>query len=153
MVPKKEGSFRPILDLKHVNWALWVLRIHMETLQSIMVAVQKSKYLTAVDLKKAYLHIPIWPVHQRFLFFATSLGHFQFWALPFSLANAPRTFYQGHGGGGFKIAGYSGASLPGRLADMSKIIRRELGSDGESDGLPAKSWLGHLWTQEQVESI
>lgn len=49
-----------------------------------------------LDLRDAYLHIPIHQVYQRFLRLAVKMGseihHFQFWTLPFRLSLAPRIF-------------------------------------------------------------
>ncbi|CAJ0967875.1 unnamed protein product [Ranitomeya imitator] len=43
-------------------------------------------------LENAYLHVPIFPGHHRSLCFAVLQEHFQFVALPFGLATAPRVF-------------------------------------------------------------
>nr|XP_056700756.1 tetratricopeptide repeat protein 39A [Euleptes europaea] len=64
----------------------------METLRSIMEALQVGQFLTSLDLKEAYLHIPIHPSHRRFLRFCYAKRHYQFRALPFGLASAPRVF-------------------------------------------------------------
>ncbi|CAJ0955088.1 unnamed protein product [Ranitomeya imitator] len=54
--------------------------------------MQKGEFLASIDIQDAYLHIPIFPPHQRFLRFAIHDEHFQFTALPFGLATAPRVF-------------------------------------------------------------
>lgn len=48
--------------------------------------------MTSIDLKEAYLHVPIRPSHRRFLRFTYSNRHFQYRAMPFGLSSAPRTF-------------------------------------------------------------
>ena len=52
--------------------------------------------MITLDLKDAYLHVPISPKHQKFLRFAVQtrqgVRHWQFKALPFGLAARPRIF-------------------------------------------------------------
>ncbi|XP_073409036.1 uncharacterized protein [Dendrobates tinctorius] len=64
----------------------------MESLRSIIASMDQGEYLASIDIQDAYLHIPIAPAHQRFLRFAVNQNHYQFVALPFGLATAPRTF-------------------------------------------------------------
>lgn len=45
--------------------------------------------MTSIDLKEAYLHVPIRASHRKFTY---SNCHFQYWAMPFGLSSALRTF-------------------------------------------------------------
>ncbi|CAJ0954016.1 unnamed protein product [Ranitomeya imitator] len=92
VVPKKDGAVRPILDLKLLNKFVRVRHFRMESLRSVIASLEKGEFLASVDIQDAYLHIPIFPPHQRFLRFAVNNLHFQFTALPFGLASAPRVF-------------------------------------------------------------
>ncbi|CAJ0968537.1 unnamed protein product [Ranitomeya imitator] len=92
VVPKKDGKVRPILDLKLLNKCVRVRHFRMESLRSVISSMEKGEFLASIDIKDAYLHIPIFPPHQRFLRFAVLEDHFQFTALPFGLATAPRVF-------------------------------------------------------------
>ncbi|CAJ0929351.1 unnamed protein product [Ranitomeya imitator] len=92
VVPKKGGSVRPILDLKQLNKYVRVRHFRMESLRSIIASMDKGEYLASIDIQDAYLHMPIAPAHQRFLRFAIDQDHYQFVALPFGLATAPRVF-------------------------------------------------------------
>ncbi|CAJ0943796.1 unnamed protein product [Ranitomeya imitator] len=91
-VPKKGGSVLPILDLKQLNKYVRVRHFRMESLRSIIASMEKGEYLAFIDIQDAYLHIPIPPAHQSFLRFAIDQDHYQFVALPFGLATAPRVF-------------------------------------------------------------
>ncbi|CAJ0923067.1 unnamed protein product [Ranitomeya imitator] len=91
-MPKKDGAVRPILDLKLLNKFVRVRDFRMESLRSVIASLEKGEFLASVDIQDAYLHIPIFPLHQRFLRFAVNNLHFQFTALPFGLASAPRVF-------------------------------------------------------------
>ncbi|CAJ0958249.1 unnamed protein product [Ranitomeya imitator] len=92
VVPKKDGKVRPILDLKLLNKCVRVRHFRMESLRSVISSMERGEFLASIDIKDAYLHIPIFPSHQRFLRFAIREDHFQFTALPFGLATAPRVF-------------------------------------------------------------
>ena len=92
MVPKANGDWRAILDLKYINSHIKLRRFRMETLCSIAEALQQGEFLTSLDLTEAYLHIPIFPTHRRFLCFCVGTHHYQFKALPFGLSTAPRLF-------------------------------------------------------------
>lgn len=92
MVPKKDGSLRPILDLKSLNPLVKRCHFKMESIQSVLGAMEYGEFLTVIDVKEAYLHIPIHPAHHKFLRFYVAGQHWQFVALPFGLSSAPRTF-------------------------------------------------------------
>lgn len=57
-----------------------------------MAGIRKGDFLTSIDLTEAYLHIPIFPPHRRFLRFYYEGVHYQYRALPFGLSSAPCTF-------------------------------------------------------------
>lgn len=92
MVPKKNGSVRPVLDLKLLNRHVRVRKFKMESLRSVVASLERGEFLASIDIQDAYLHVPIARSHQRFLRFAVGSTHFQFVALPFGLATAPRVF-------------------------------------------------------------
>ena len=92
VVPKPNGDVRPILDLKALNRFLRIRSFRMESIRSVVAALQGKELLASIDIKDAYLHVPIFPGHFKFLRFALGHRHFQFVALPFGLATAPRVF-------------------------------------------------------------
>ncbi|XP_063802384.1 uncharacterized protein LOC134970322 [Pseudophryne corroboree] len=92
LVDKPDGSFRPILNLKALNPYLSTQKFKMESIRSIIAAMEPGEYLASIDIKDAYLHVPIWIGHQSLLRFAIGPEHFQFQALPFGLSTAPRVF-------------------------------------------------------------
>lgn len=59
-------------------------------------AASPGAFLATLDLKDAYLHVPIRPQSRQLLRFAVrgprGIVHFQFVALPFGLSSAPRIF-------------------------------------------------------------
>lgn len=91
-VPKKGGGIRPILNLKPLNVFLQKEHFKMETLRSIIQAMQPGDWAVSIDLKDAYLHIPVHVQHRKYLRFCIHNRHYQFRAMPFGLAVAPRIF-------------------------------------------------------------
>uniref|UniRef100_A0A803JK98 Reverse transcriptase domain-containing protein n=1 Tax=Xenopus tropicalis TaxID=8364 RepID=A0A803JK98_XENTR len=63
IVPKKDGSFRPILDLKKLNRWISYHRFKMESLRSVIRAMEPAEFLASLDIRDAYLHVPIHPHH------------------------------------------------------------------------------------------
>ena len=92
LVTKKDGGFRPILNLKGLNRQIEVPSFKMETLRSVISSVQREEWLTSIDLKDAYLHIPMHPQFRRFLRFSFDGVCYQFRVLPFGISTAPRVF-------------------------------------------------------------
>lgn len=92
LVKKKSGDLRPVLDLKNLNRSIRVESFRMESLQSILQAINLGDWMLSIDLQDAYLHIPIHGAFQKFLRFSVGQGHFQFRSLPFGISTAPRTF-------------------------------------------------------------
>ncbi|XP_016150619.1 uncharacterized protein [Sinocyclocheilus grahami] len=92
VVPKKDGGFRPILDLRRLNLVLRVSKFKMLMVKSILSQVQSEDWFVTIDLKDAYFHIPIVKRHRKFLRFAFEGKAYQYCVLPIGLALAPRTF-------------------------------------------------------------
>jgi hypothetical protein len=93
VVPKKDSNkLRPILNLKPLNVFIQKKRFKMETLKNVKNALQTDDWIASIDLKDAYLHVPIRPSHQKYLRFKVMGQAYQWTVLPFGLASAPRVF-------------------------------------------------------------
>jgi hypothetical protein len=64
----------------------------MENLAVVMKAQINHKWATSLDLKDAYLHVPIFRSHQKWLRFHIAGQAYAFRCLPFGLSTAPRVF-------------------------------------------------------------
>ncbi|XP_073417970.1 uncharacterized protein [Dendrobates tinctorius] len=64
----------------------------MESLRSVIASMEEQDFMCSIDIQDAYLQVPIFSGHQKFLRFAIHQEHYQFVALPFGLATAPRAF-------------------------------------------------------------
>ena len=92
LAPKKTGDWRPILNLKPLNKYIKPKRFRMESLAIVLKAPIRGRWATSIDLKDAYLHIPINQDHQRWLRFHIKDQAYAFRCLPFGLSTAPRVF-------------------------------------------------------------
>ena len=63
LAPKKLGHWRPVIDLRALNRFLRSPHFWMETSTSIMCSLQPGHWVTSLDFKDAFLHIPVAPAH------------------------------------------------------------------------------------------
>ena len=77
LVPKPNNKWRPILDLSKLNHIL---------------SLQQGEWVTSIDFKDAYFHIPIQEQSRKYLRFHVQGQTYQFKALPFGLSTAPLEF-------------------------------------------------------------
>lgn len=92
LVPKKDGSWRPVIDLSSLNRFIVLDHFQMENTRSIRSSVKLQDWAVSLDLADAYFHILIHPQSWKFLRFTVGNQVFQFRVLPFGLSTAPRVF-------------------------------------------------------------
>ena len=92
LVPKPNNKWRPILDLSKLNPFLKTEKFKMETPETIRTSLQQGEWVTSVDFKDAYFHIPIQEQSRKYLRFHVQGRTYQFKALPFGLSTAPMEF-------------------------------------------------------------
>ena len=92
VVMKASGSWRPIIDLSTRNLCVLKSPFKMETLQSVLLSVRSGNWMLSLDLKDAYLQVPIYPDSRKYLRFVAFERVYQFKALCFGLSTAPRVF-------------------------------------------------------------
>lgn len=92
LVPKKDGTLRPIINLKHLNRFVEYHHFKQENLSFALELIQQNDYLTSVDLKGAYFSVSVHPDYQKFLTFAWNGKSYNFVVLPFGLTSCPRIF-------------------------------------------------------------
>ena len=64
----------------------------METPETIRTSLQQGEWVTSIDFKDAYFHIPIQEQSRKYLRFHAHGQTYQFKALPFGLSTAPLEF-------------------------------------------------------------
>ena len=92
VVPKSSGSWRPVIDLSPLNKMVVQTKFKMETPQHVLVSLNQGEWMTSIDLKDAYFHIPIHKRSRQFLRFVWDDQVLQFRALCFGLSTAPQIF-------------------------------------------------------------
>ncbi len=94
LVPKENGTWRGILDLKCVNLYVKKQKFKMETPESIRAMMETASWAVSLDLTHAYYHVLVHPSHKKYLRFTIANKVFQFRALPMGLRSSPRVFTQ-----------------------------------------------------------
>ena len=92
VVPKITGGWRPIIDLSPLNKFVAKEKFSMECPRTVLLSLQKSDWLTSIDLQDAYFHIPIHKSSRPYLRFQWRGTVYQFRALCFGLSTAPFIF-------------------------------------------------------------
>ena len=92
LVPKPNNRWRPILDLSTLNTFLNTGSFKMETPETIRTSLQVGEWVTSIDFKDAYFHIPIHSQSRKYMRFHLQGRSYQFKALPCGLSTAPMEF-------------------------------------------------------------
>jgi len=92
LVPKKDGTARPVLDCRPLNTILRPRAFKMEGIRTLRALVRRDDFFTKVDLKSAYHHIPMAPDASRLLAFRWRGRDYAFRSLPFGVSIAPWAF-------------------------------------------------------------
>ena len=92
VVQQESGKWRPIIDLSTLNNFLDIPKFKMETQESVLASIRKDDWFVSVDLKDAYLQVPVHQEHRRYLRFMVDNQAFQFRVLPFGSSTAPQVF-------------------------------------------------------------
>ena len=92
LVPKPNGTWRPVIDLSLLNDFIYIPTFKMDTPQLIRQSLHPQSWVYSLDLTDAYFHIPIHPRSRKFLRLEFKGRIFQFRALPFGISTAPWLF-------------------------------------------------------------
>ena len=92
VVPKEDGSYRLILNLKKFNEKVKYEHFKMENFLSATELVTQNCYLASVDLRHAYYSVPIHPDYRKFLKFQWQGKLYAYTCMPNGLSNCPRYF-------------------------------------------------------------
>ena len=90
--PKKDGSYRMILNLKPLNEFVDYHHFKMDTFQTALKLIQPGSFMASVHLKDAYYSIPVHPEHRKYLMFEWEGQYYQVTCHPNRLSSAPRVF-------------------------------------------------------------
>ena len=92
LVPKKTGDLRPVIDLSTLNRHMVVPHFKMEMQGSVRSAIRSQEWTVSIDIRDAYLHVPMHQAVRKYLRFVVNKKVYWFTCLPFGLATSPREF-------------------------------------------------------------
>lgn len=92
VVPKQDGGFRLVIDLRELNQFIECPHFKMEDYRTACSLIRQGDYLAVVDQKEAYHAIPVHKDYQKFLKFKWNHQLYKFTCLPFGLNIAPYYF-------------------------------------------------------------
>ena len=93
LVPKADGSFRPVVDFRSLNQLTVDECFPVPALEEVLRNIRSNtKIFSSIDLAKGYFQIPLHPNSRHITAFSSSAGHFEFVRLPMGLKSAPLTF-------------------------------------------------------------
>ena len=69
LVPKPNNRWRPVLDLSTLNTFLNTESFKMGTPETIRTSLQSGEWVTSIDFKDAYFHIPIHSQSRKYMCF------------------------------------------------------------------------------------
>ena len=78
LVPKPNNRLRPVLDLSNLNTFLNTESFKMKTPETIRTSLKSGEWVTSIDFKDAYFHIPI---HSQSRTVQGHIGTCQLWEL------------------------------------------------------------------------
>ena len=90
--PKKSGGVRIILNLSNLNLDVQYEHFKMETLQSVLLLMEKDCFMASLDLEDAYYSCNVDENFRKYLRFYWNEQLFEFTCLPNGLSCAPRVF-------------------------------------------------------------
>ena len=92
-VPKSKRSpdkWRPILNLKRFNKSIRHVFFKMEDIKTVRKWIQKNAWCAGLDLKDAFLHVPMHSKFRKYLRFKWNKKLYEWQVLPFGLKFSPR---------------------------------------------------------------
>ena len=92
LVPKKDGSWRLVIDFRRLNAVTVPDRMPMPVLDEVLANLGGATIFSSLDLLSGYWQVPLDESSKPLTAFSTHREHLQFEVMPFGLSNAPLTF-------------------------------------------------------------
>lgn len=91
-VPKKDGTYRFILNLKILNEYIVCPHFKLEDHRTVTKLIFQNAWMAKIDLEDAYYMVSVHKSHRKYLRFMFEKELYQYNCLPFGLCTAPRLF-------------------------------------------------------------
>ena len=92
LVRKKDGVYRPVINLKTLNQSVPCMQLKMKSLQTLKCMMKETDYMCKIDLKDAYFTVPIVKSCRDSVRFLWEGNLYGFLSLRFGLGPASRVF-------------------------------------------------------------
>ena len=92
LVPKKNGGFRIILNLKQLNEHVVYTKFKMDHIDRVVQLLQRGDHLGSLNLVSAYSHLGIQERYQKYFQFTWRGVFYCYTTLPQGFEDAPRMF-------------------------------------------------------------
>lgn len=92
LVPKSDGGFRFVLNLKKLNMFINAPHFKLEDYRTVLKLLTQNCFMAKIDLKDAYFAVPVDEGSRKFLRFKYNNILYEFKVLPFGLNIAPFVF-------------------------------------------------------------
>ena len=92
IVPKANGKYRPVINLRHLNKFVHYDHFKQETFKVVLDLLQENDFMSSVDMADAYFSISIHPDFQKYLKFIWNGKLYKFICCCFGLKSAPFLF-------------------------------------------------------------
>jgi hypothetical protein len=89
VVPKKNGKFRLICNLKSLNSHIDCSKFRSEDIRETIDMLQYEDYMTSLDLKDCFYHMRLAPEYRDYMGFEFEGVYFRWCVLPFGLNMSP----------------------------------------------------------------
>jgi hypothetical protein len=91
-IKQRGKKLRAVMDARELNQFLKFRHFKMSSLRDALDLIKPKDFLTKIDIKDAYFHVPIHPEHQKYLGFQWNGRTFRCRGLPLGLTSAPQVF-------------------------------------------------------------
>ena len=93
LVPKKDGSWRPVVDYRQLNKLTVSQPYPVPMIKELLMDINRnSTIFSSIDLKSGFLQLPLHPDSRQYTAFSTQSGHYHFLVTPMGLTNSPLSF-------------------------------------------------------------
>lgn len=92
LVPKKDGTWRMVIDYRKLNSHTIPDRMPMPVINDMLAQLGGAKVFSSLDLLSGYWQVPLDEESKHLTAFSTHKEHLQFEVMPFGLTSAPLTF-------------------------------------------------------------